>query len=152
MLERHDTVRRLGPTDLAAMYRALDLFGRVFDEAAYHQHRPDDAYRQRLLADATLIALVAEVGNQVVGALAAYVLQKFEQARREITIYDLAVDVRHRCRRIATELITALRPIARDVGAWVTFVQADHGDAAAIALYTKLGIRKDVLHFDIAMQ
>jgi aminoglycoside 3-N-acetyltransferase I len=30
------------------------------------------------------------------------------------------------------------------------FVQADHGDDAAIALYTKLGAREDVLHFDIA--
>jgi aminoglycoside 3-N-acetyltransferase I len=29
-------------------------------------------------------------------------------------------------------------------------VQADRGDEAAIALYTKLGIREDVLHFDIA--
>ena len=31
------------------------------------------------------------------------------------------------------------------------FVQADHGDEPAIALYTKLGIREDVLHFDIAV-
>jgi aminoglycoside 3-N-acetyltransferase I len=32
----------------------------------------------------------------------------------------------------------------------VAFVQADLGDDAAIALYTKLGVREDVLHFDIA--
>jgi aminoglycoside 3-N-acetyltransferase I len=32
----------------------------------------------------------------------------------------------------------------------VIFVQADPGDDAAIALYTKLGTREDVLHFDIA--
>jgi aminoglycoside 3-N-acetyltransferase I len=31
-------------------------------------------------------------------------------------------------------------------------VQADHGDDAAIALYTKLGTREDVLHFDIATE
>jgi aminoglycoside 3-N-acetyltransferase I len=29
------------------------------------------------------------------------------------------------------------------------FVQADQGDDAAIALYSKLGAREDVLHFDI---
>jgi aminoglycoside 3-N-acetyltransferase I len=34
-------------------------------------------------------------------------------------------------------------------GSYVIFVQADLGDAAAIALYTKLGRREDVLHFDI---
>jgi aminoglycoside 3-N-acetyltransferase I len=28
-------------------------------------------------------------------------------------------------------------------------VQADYGDDPAIALYTKLGRREDVLHFDI---
>jgi aminoglycoside 3-N-acetyltransferase I len=31
----------------------------------------------------------------------------------------------------------------------VVFVQADRGDDPAIALYTKLGTREDVLHFDI---
>ncbi|MFN3510644.1 MAG: AAC(3)-I family aminoglycoside 3-N-acetyltransferase, partial [Tsuneonella troitsensis] len=40
--------------------------------------------------------------------------------------------------------------IAREMGAWVIYVQADHGDDPAIALYTKLGTREDVLHFDIA--
>lgn len=39
--------------------------------------------------------------------------------------------------------------IARERGARVVFVQADQGDEAAIALYSKLGIREDVLHFDI---
>jgi aminoglycoside 3-N-acetyltransferase I len=34
----------------------------------------------------------------------------------------------------------------------VIFVQADLVDAPAIALYTKLGIREDVLHFDIAVE
>jgi len=34
-------------------------------------------------------------------------------------------------------------------GAYVIFVQADYGDDPAIALYTKMGIREEVLHFDI---
>jgi hypothetical protein len=28
-------------------------------------------------------------------------------------------------------------------------VQADYGDDPAVALYTKLGVREDVMHFDI---
>jgi len=48
-------------------------------------------------------------------------------------------------------LITELKRIARDRGAYVIFVQADPGDDPAIALYTKLGLREDVLHFDIAV-
>ena len=46
----------------------------------------------------------------------------------------------------AVTALTALR------GAWVVYVQADHGDEPAIALYTKLGTHEDVLHFDIAVE
>jgi len=46
-------------------------------------------------------------------------------------------------------MIEGLKKIAVAKGAYVIYVQADHGDDAAIALYTKLGVREDVLHFDI---
>ena len=83
------------------------------------------------------------------GGLAAYVLRKFEQERSEIYIYDLAVDEQYRRQGIATELINKLREIAREIGAYVIYVQADHGDDPAIKLYESLGTREDVLHFDI---
>ena len=89
---------------------------------------------------------------QVVGGIAAYELKKFEQQRSEIYIYDLAVAEAHRRRGIATALIQALRRIAAGRGAYVIFVQADIGDEPAIALYSKLGIREDVLHFDITTE
>ena len=41
------------------------------------------------------------------------------------------------------------KKLAGAIGAYVIYVQADYGDDAAIALYSKLGIREDVLHFDI---
>jgi len=53
---------------------------------------------------------------------------------------------------VATALIAELQRIAGSIGAWVIYVQADFGDEPAIALYTKLGIREDVMHFDIAPQ
>lgn len=90
--------------------------------------------------------------DDVVGGLAAYVLHKFEQERSEIYIYDLAVAAMHRRRGIATALIDALRPIGRALGAWVIYVQADRGDDPAIALYDRLGVREEVLHFDIALE
>ena len=40
-----------------------------------------------------------------------------------------------RRRGIATGLINKLREIAREKGAWVIYVQADHGDDPAIKLY-----------------
>jgi aminoglycoside 3-N-acetyltransferase I len=94
---------------------------------------------------------VALVDGAVVGGLAAYVLEKFEQERSEIYIYDLAVAEHVRRRGIATALIGELRGIAKARGAWVIYVQADRGDEPAIRLYESLGMREDVLHFDISV-
>lgn len=90
-------------------------------------------------------------GDAVIGGIAAYELRKFEQQRSEIYIYDLAVAETHRRQGIATALVNELKKIAAARGAYVMFVQADVDDAPAIALYTKLGIREDVLHFDITV-
>ena len=129
----------------------LLLFGREFDEpSTYGEHQPDDAYLERLLGRDTFIAIVAVSGSRVVGALAGYVLPKFEQARSEFYIYDLAVDEGVRRRGIATALIERLQHLATERGIYVIFVQADYGDDPAVALYTKLGTREDVMHFDIA--
>jgi aminoglycoside 3-N-acetyltransferase I len=64
----------------------------------------------------------------------------------------LAVAAAHRREGIATALILELKKIAAARGAYVIFVQADLGDDPAIALYTKLGVREDVLHFDLAVE
>lgn len=141
---------RIGADGLPLMRALLALFGDVFDEPdTYCGRQPDDAWLRNLLSGDMFIALAALDGGQVVGGLAAYVLPKFEQPRREIYIYDLAVAASHRRRGIATGLIRQLQGIAADRGAWVIFVQADLDDAPAIALYESLGTREDVLHFDI---
>ena len=104
-----------------------------------------------MLGSDYFIALAALKNGSVVGGLAAYELQKFEQERSEIYIYDLAVAAAHRREGIGTALIKELNKIAAARGAYVIFVQADMGDAPAIALYTRLGTREDMLHFDIAV-
>jgi len=130
----------------------LTVFGEAFEEVeTYGKARPGRAYMDRLLGSDYFIALAALKGDDVVGGIAAYELHKFEQERSEIYIYDLAVAALHRREGIATALILELKKIAAARGAYVIFVQADPGDAPAIALYTKLGTREDVLHFDIAV-
>ncbi|MBH0239596.1 AAC(3)-I family aminoglycoside N-acetyltransferase [Methylobrevis albus] len=146
------TIHRFGAGDIRLFRRLLALFGRVFEEpATYGDAQPDDAYLQRLLGGDGFVALGAVADGEVIGGLAAYVLPKFEQARSEIYVYDLAVDAAHRRRGVATALFTALQPIAAEAGAYVIIVQADLPDAPAIALYDKLGRRETVLHFDIAV-
>lgn len=144
------SVQRVTPESLATMDEVLDLFSTVFeDKESYSHSRPGQAYLERLLAREGVIILAVRDGEQTVGALAAYVLEKFEQERSEFYIYDLAVALSHRRQGIATALIEHLKSLARVRRAWVIFVQADHGDDPAIALYTRLGQREDVLHFDI---
>jgi aminoglycoside 3-N-acetyltransferase I len=144
------TVRHLGPDDLPLFDALLSVFAEAFeDPESYNDARPSPEYLRRLLGRDSFIALAALDGEQVVGALAAYILDKFEQERSEIYVYDLAVAASHRRRGIATALIRELQGLAVSRGAWVIFVQADYGDDPAIALYNKLGMREEVLHFDI---
>lgn len=142
----------LSADDLLLFRASMALFGRVFDDAeSYQGAPPTDDYVRDYLDKPCNILLAATQEGAVIGALAAYVLQKFEQARSEIYIYDLAVDEAHRRKGIATALIEQLKSMARERGVWVIYVQADYGDDPAINLYTKLGIREDVMHFDITL-
>ena len=143
-------VRRLGAGDAPLLQRMSAMFGVAFgDPDTYGGAVPRPAYLDELLGSPSFIAIAALELDEVVGGLAAYVLPKFEQERSEVYVYDLAVAEPHRRRGIATALIRELQALAAARGAWVIYVQADRGDAPAIALYSGLGTREDVLHFDI---
>lgn len=136
--------------DLSRTRELLSVFAEAFeDDASYLSKQPTDEYLMELIAREDFIPLVAIAEGKVVGGLAAYALRKFEQARSEVYIYDLAVIEEYRRQHIATGLINKLREIAKEIGSYVIFVQADHGDDPAIKLYESLGLREDVLHFDI---
>jgi len=147
------TIRRLGPADVGLLRKLNVLFGEAFAEPeTYGASPPRDAYVENLLAKDHVAVVVALADDEVLGGLVAYELEKFESERREVYIYDLAVVEKHRRRGIATALIGHLREIARLRGASVIYVQADYGDEPAIALYGKIGVREDVMHFDIDVE
>jgi aminoglycoside 3-N-acetyltransferase I len=150
-------IQRLQAQQAHLMPSLQTMFRKAFcDEQGWSRQRPDAAYLEKLLnkPDVFVIAAVTQMQGIgfVVGGLVAYALQKIEQPRSEIYIYDLAVDEAHRRQGIATALIEALQPLARDCGAWVIYVQADYGDEPAIALYNKLGVMEEVMHFDIPVR
>lgn len=143
-------IQQLSSKDIELMTSLLNVFGEAFEQVdVYCKNQPSPDYLQCLLGNRNFIALTAIKNNEVVGGLAAYELQKFEQERSEIYIYDLAVSAVHRREGIATALIQKLKDIGKQRKAYVVFVQADLGDEPAIELYQKLGVREDVLHFDI---
>jgi ribosomal protein S18 acetylase RimI-like enzyme len=144
-------VRQLAGHDLTTMRDALALFGDAFDDRdTYCKAQPADSYLMELLGSKNFIAIAAVEQDRVIGALAAYLLPKYEQQRSECYIYDLAVAENRRRQGVATAMIETLRQLAAAKGIYVIFVQADYGNDAAVALYTKLGVREDVMHFDIA--
>jgi aminoglycoside 3-N-acetyltransferase I len=148
-------IRHLTADDVPLMEALLRTFGEVFNDVnTYTANRPSEDYLRDLLSSDYFIALAALKASEVVGGMAGYELKKFEQERSEIYIYDLAVAAAHRREGIATALIEKLKLMATQRRAYVIFVQADTGieDEPAIALYTKLGKREEVLHFDIAVQ
>lgn len=153
MISDKITIKQLSSSDVSTLRGAMAVFAEAFaDSASYEPGQTSDVYLRSLLSGDSFIAVVALEGEQVVGALAGYELRKFEQERSEIYIYDLAVRLGYRRRGLATGMIECLRGIAAARGAYVIYVQADYGDDAAIALYTKLGAREDVMHFDISVK
>ena len=149
-------VKQITEKEVQKMEALLTVFGDVFSEVeTYSGNRPSKSYLRSLLSSDYFIALVAlDDGDEVIGGLAAYELKKFEQNRSEIYIYDLAVIAANRRKGVATALIEELKVVAAKREAYVIFVQADTGieDIPAIKLYSKLGVREDVLHFDISVK
>ncbi len=144
------TVRQLATGETKLFRDLLAVFGKAFEEMeTYTRAQPGDAYLEELLDGNIFIAVVALQGDTVIGGLTAYELKKYEQERSEVFIYDLAVDAAHRRKGVATALIEHLKPIAAGRGAYVIIIESDVPDPPAEALYTKLGTREDVAHFNI---
>lgn len=143
--------RRLTANDTVLGNALNEMFGEVFDMSEYSSQRPGIQYLNELLGRDSFIALVALRAGVVVGGLTAYELPKLEQERSEVYLYDLAVQRNCRRQGIASELIDMLNRVAVASGAYEIFVQADTApeDEPAIALYSKLGRREEVLHFSI---
>ena len=105
-------IRRLHCADVLQLRKLNALFAGAFGEQETYGGEPSDAYLQGLLAKEHVIAIVAVTGDEVIGGLVAYELDKFERMRREFYIYDLAVGAVYRRRGIATD-----QAVTRDSGA-----------------------------------
>jgi aminoglycoside 3-N-acetyltransferase I len=144
-------IRRLQASDLGDLKRLLALFSRVFENKSPElTHIPDDAYLASLLEKPDVCICVATDAHEVIGGLTAYVLALPTTKEREMYIYDLAVDERHRRKGIARSLVNELKVQAKRSDVSVIFVEAEAPDAGAIRFYRSLGAQgSQVEHFNI---
>jgi hypothetical protein len=76
------TVYHLAARDMRLLRGMLAMFGDAFHEQrTYTDKQPGEDYLRGLLAGEKFIALAALRGETVIGGLAAYVLEKFEQEK-----------------------------------------------------------------------
>jgi aminoglycoside 3-N-acetyltransferase I len=133
------SISRLGATDAQRLKALNQLFGTIFEDAgSYSDYKPSDNYLKNFLADEKHIVLIAEAENEIAGGLVAYALSKFERERTEVYLYDVAVANHMQRHGIGRQLISELRAVAKSIGAYVVFVQADEDDEA-VSFYESLG-------------
>ena len=124
-------IRRLDNQDARALRALNQVFSETFNDAEnYSANKPTIEYLNNFLSDQSHVVLVAENESHVVGGLVAYCLTKFESERKEIYVYDLAVNGKFQRQGIGRKLLDELKIVARQLGAYVIFLQADEGDEA----------------------
>ena len=122
-------VRALTREDAAV---AQHLVGR------FHSARVSAEYLATVLANPSNLLLAAELDGSVIGFLFGHFIERLRLATSQLFIYELEVAAEHRRRGVALALMTSAlkRAAAQGVD---TFVFTNHSNAAATALYRKLG-------------
>ena len=123
--------RRVGPDEagLAAMLNPL------IDEGTYW----DDEQAGLFLSDGGNALFLAEEDGVAIGYATANRLQRFDNRRAEVLLYDIGVEETFHRRGAGRALIAGVLAWAREVGAENVWVLADADDARACAFYAGTG-------------
>jgi aminoglycoside 3-N-acetyltransferase I len=125
----------------------MQVFADTFEDQENYQSQPPSAsYIANFLANASNLIWVVEYDGKVVGGLTGYILDKFEQERRELFVYDLAIAVEHQRKGLGKELFRQLQIYAHQHKIYQLFVEADAEDEGAISFYRSLDTEELVAH------
>jgi ribosomal protein S18 acetylase RimI-like enzyme len=123
-------IERLGPGQEGELLRAPQLF----DEP------PAPVAVRRYLAEPRNVFLMGYDGSRPVGFLRGTELDRIDTLRRQMFLYEIAVDEPYRRRGVGTALIARLREICKARGLVEIFVFTDDPDnVAAARLYRSTG-------------
>ena len=123
--------RRVGPGErgMAAMLNPL------IDEGTFW----DDEQARLFLADGNNALFLAEEDGAAIGYATANRLQRFDNRRAEVLLYDISVEEAHHRRGAGRALLGRVLDWAREVGAENVWVLTDSDDARACAFYAGTG-------------
>jgi len=105
----------------------------LFDEP------PDVEAVRHYLADERNIFLIAYEGGEAIGFLRGTELGQLRSLRKQMFLYEMAVEESHRRRGVGTALVKALLRECRDLGCDEVFVFTDPANEAAVRLYRSTG-------------
>ena len=128
------TVRREHCVD-AVLAAELDA---LFDEGMVWN--PEQG--QRFLAHPDTLLLVARWEGEVCGFLSAYRLQRFDQRRAEVLLYEIGVQEPFRRRGAGRALVAEAKRWAAEVEAGELWVLTEDDNAPARGLYAATGGRE----------
>ena len=94
-------------------------------------------------SDPSNLLLVALWEDQPCGFATAYRLQRFDQRRAEVNLYEIGVDQRYQRRGVGSALVAEVNRWARATNAAETWVLTEPTNTAARALYRATGGRAD---------
>ncbi len=103
---------------------------------------PTKSHLQRLLSNESFLVFVAKKDEKVVGGLTAYILDKYDNEKSSVYIYDIAVLTEQQRKGIGKLLITTLNHYCEKNGFDEVFVQAETEDTQAINFYRTTPISK----------
>lgn len=120
-------------TDLASCLNGL------FDEGTEWDHEQGNAF----LRHPDNLFLGAFWDDVLCGFLTAHRLQRFDQRRAEVLLYEIGVQEDYRNRGIGKKLIAEAERWAAEVGADELWVLTNRSNLPAMALYRSTGRRED---------
>lgn len=112
---------------------------------AIKQPESDEAisarYLREFLSRPENVLIVASHNGDPAGFALAYILDRIDQARRMVCLYEIDVAMSHRERGVGREMIEVLKSICRDVDATKMWTVTDRSNEAAMRLYKRTGAR-----------
>lgn len=103
----------------------------------------DEDQGQKFLQNEDNALFVAYVEDEMAGFLTAHRLQRFDQRKAEVLLYEIGVNEDFQRRGIGKALITAVKQWAKAVEADEVWVLTYMDNEAAMALYESMGGEED---------